>query len=175
MNNPKQTFLHNEIWVLTFGGAFQRANIYKPNVEMEQRAAFRIALKNFVIEHIIPQYKEPVCEFSHVLNLEGIIAFSEKYHEILNNEKLLIGVSQKLLNLALKYYWCLGEITTPPHCPIDRIIQKEGLKSKSIVNWTSMSEMDVYLRLIHKVQQIASGKGQSIAEWELKTFERSNV
>ena len=98
MNKSKQTFLHNEIWILTFGGAFQRANIYKANVPDEKRAAFRIALKNFVVEHIIPQYKETVCEMSHVLNLEGIVVFSEDWYEILNNGKLL-------LNLEYQYYY----------------------------------------------------------------------
>ena len=111
---------------------------------------------------------------SHVLNLEGIVVFSEDWYDILNNGKLNIGVSQKLLNLVLKYYWCLGEIATPPHCPIDRIIQEKGLKSKSIVNWTSMSDIDVYLNLIHKIKQVADKKGQSIAEWELEVFTRSN-
>jgi len=171
----KQTFLHNEIWLLTFGGAFQRANIYKPNVSELKRNAFRLALKNFVTELIIHQYKEPVVEFSHMLNIEGIVAFSENWSQILNEGKLNIGVSQKLLNLALKYYWCLGGIAEPPHCPLDRIIQQKGLKSKHIVNWTSLDDMDEYLRIMHQIKQVATEKGQSIAEWELSNFERSNV
>lgn len=175
MDKLKRIFLQNEIWLLTFGGAFQRANIYKPNVPTEKRNVFRRELKKFVEEHILPQYKEPVCEFSHVLNLEGIIVFSEKYHEILNNGKLLLGVSQKLLNLVLKYYWCLGEIAEPPHCPVDRIIQQKGLKSKYIVNWTSMDDVDEYLSIIHKIKQVAEESGQTIAEWELEIFGRRSV
>ncbi|SDJ63273.1 hypothetical protein SAMN05216338_105731 [Bradyrhizobium sp. Rc2d] len=31
-------------------------------------------------------------------------------------------VAQKVLNLLLKYYWCLARIPEPPYCPIDRII-----------------------------------------------------
>jgi hypothetical protein len=166
----KQTFLHNEIWLLTFGGAFQHVKIYKPNIKEKDKTTFRIALKNFVTEHIIPQYKEPVVEFSHILNLEGIVVFSEDWHEILNNGKLLIGVSQKLLNLALKYYWCLGEIAEPPHCPVDRIIQQKGLKSKNLVNWTTMAHIEEYLQIMHKIKLAAEEKGQSIAEWELEVF-----
>ena len=172
MNNSKQTFLHNEFWILTFGGAFQRANIYKLNVETEKRSAFRIALKNFVSEHIIPQYKTQVCEMSHILNIEGIMAFSEKWHEILNNGKLNIGVSQKLLNLILKYYWCLGEITMPPHCPVDRIIQSKGLEGETI-SWTTIADINVYLNIINKIRMEAESKNQTIAEWELEVFQRN--
>ena len=175
MHTLKQTFLHNEIWILAFAGAFQRANIYKANVPEKKRTIFRNELKAFILEHILPQYKNPVCEFSHVLNMEGIIASSEKYNEILNNGKLLIGVSQKLLNLVLKYYWCLGEIAMPPHCPVDRIIQQKGLKSKHILNWTTIADVDKYLSIMHQIKLVAEEKGQTIAEWELTEFARSNM
>lgn len=174
MTNPKQTFLHNEIWLLTFGGAFQHAKIYKKEASEKERAIFRNGLKAFVVEHIVPQYETSLTEEAHVLNIEAIVVFSEKWHKILNGGKLLIGVSQKILNLALKYYWCLGEIAMPPHCPLDRIIQQKGLKSKNPVSWTSMDDMDIYLRLMHQIRNVAEEKGQSIAEWELEVFERSN-
>ena len=85
MNTLKQDFLYNELWLLTFGGAFQRAQVYKANVPEKERATFRNDLKAFVIEHILWQYKTPVSERAHVLNLEGIRAFSEKWGRVLNN------------------------------------------------------------------------------------------
>jgi len=175
MDDLKQTFLHNEIWLLSFGGAFQHVKIYKENIKETEKLHFRKELKGFIIEHILPQYNDSVCEFSHILNIEAIIVFSEKWSNILNNGKLLLGVSQKLLNLVLKYYWCLGEIEEPPHCPIDRIIQVNGLKSKNIINWTSISDVNVYLNIIHQVQEQANIVGKSIAEWELEEFSRVNI
>lgn len=86
-----------------------------------------------------------------------------------------MGVSQKLLNLLLKYHWCLGEIAMPPHCPLDRIIQQKGLKSKNLVNWTTMNDIDEYLHIMHKIRQAADAKGQSIAEWELEVFQRNSI
>lgn len=48
------------------------------------------------------------------------------------------GVAQKLFNLALKFYWSLGLIAEPPHCPIDLLVQEKGLKLKQteIKSWT---------------------------------------
>jgi hypothetical protein len=136
------------------------------------RKEFRHALKSFVTEHIIPQYKTSVCEMSHILNLEGIVAFSEKWHEILNHGKLNIGVSQKLLNLILKYYWCNGEISIPPHCPVDRIIQVKGLKNEP-VSWSKITDVKVYLGIINKFRKEAEKKNLTIAEWELEVFQRN--
>lgn len=172
MNNSKQIFLHNEFWLLTFGGAFQHVNVYKKDVSELDRKEFRLALKSFVTEHIIPQYKMSLCEMSHILNLEGIVAFSEKWHEILNNGKLNIGVSQKLLNLILKYYWCNGEISTPPHCPVDRIIQVKGLKTEPL-SWSKITDIKVYLGIINKFRKEAEKKNLTIAEWELEVFQRN--
>jgi len=174
MKALKQTFLHNEIWLLTFGGAFQRGNIYKANVSDANKSVFRNELKAFVDKHIIPQYKRIVVESAHVLNIEAIVATSENWKDILNDGKLTVGVAQKILNLVLKYYWCLGEIEMPPHCPLDRIIQQKGLKSKSIVNWTSLNDMDEYLRIMTDIKQVAQAKGKTIAEWELEVFKRNN-
>ena len=170
----KKTFLHNEIWVLTFGAAFQRANVYKDKVEYETRSSFKCTLKKYIIENILPEYKEPLSEDIHIRNIEAIANYSSQWSEILSNGKLSIGVCQKLLNLILKYYWCMGDIPTPPHCPVDRIIQVKGLKSKNIINWTTMSEIEVYLNIINKVRREADKVGLSIAEWELEIFERNN-
>ena len=47
--------------------------------------------------------------------------YSKKFSR--NGISFKIGHSQKLLNLMLKYYWCLEWLKyTPPHCPIDRMI-----------------------------------------------------
>lgn len=42
--NTQQIFINKEIWILTFGGAFQRANIYAENVNEKQKMELRDAL-----------------------------------------------------------------------------------------------------------------------------------
>ena len=41
----KDKYLNNEIWVLTFGGAFQRVSIYPEKFPKEARNEFKIALR----------------------------------------------------------------------------------------------------------------------------------
>jgi hypothetical protein len=61
------------------------------------------------------------------------------------------GVAQKLLNLFLKYLWCLGTIAEPPHCPVDRIIiGKTCYKDK---NWTEIVQRSEQL---DKTQRLLS-------------------
>jgi hypothetical protein len=88
----------------------------------------------------------------------------------LNNGRLRFGIAQKLINLYLKYRWCLGQIPTPPHCPFDRIIiSKIGLYN-GVINWTEIDCPNTYRSLVEKAQ-IKAGE-MSIAEWELLEFSR---
>ena len=103
-------------------------------------------MKNYIQNTILPKYENKVDENKvdekqHKKNLKSIIEKSKEYNSILNGGQLSIGTVQKLLNLSLKYYWCLGHIPEPPHFPIDRIIQKK-LPSDSRKNWTEMSFED---------------------------------
>jgi|SRR5690554_403525 len=169
---PQQTFINKEIWILTFGGAFQRANIYASNVSEKQRNVFRAALSKYVEEIVFPQYKKAVNEESHINNIKKIISFSKGYESrVLSNNQLKFGVAQKILNLYLKYQWCLGNIQPPPHFPIDRIIQQK-LKFKPIINWTSMKSEEEYKSIIECARKDAEEKGVSLAEWELEEFTR---
>jgi len=49
----KDIFLNNEVWVLTFGVAFQRANVYKPNVENAKKKLFKYELRVFIVKTYI--------------------------------------------------------------------------------------------------------------------------
>jgi len=168
---PQQTFINTEIWILTFGGAFQRANIYADKVSEKQRKAFRDALILKVEKDLLPQYKNEVSEEKHIQNILEIVAYSHEHTPILKPGQLYFGVAQKLLNLYLKYQWCLGNIAQPPHFPVDRIIQQK-LKFKPIINWTSMKSEEEYKSIINHAQDKIKETGLSLAEWELEEFAR---
>ena len=108
----------------------------------------------------------------HLKNIKAIISFTESTGSILTNGKLNFGVAQKLLNLYLKYHWCLNLIPQPPHFPVDSIIQKElGLM---VVPWTKMQNEIEYLRIInHAKVQLKKHNCKSIAELELLLFSRN--
>ncbi|HBH49005.1 MAG TPA: hypothetical protein DDX98_10210, partial [Bacteroidales bacterium] len=122
--NAKQEFTNNQIWVLTFRGAFQRAGIYSSDVSNTQKTQFKFKLRGFVENLVEAEYlKGAVSEQNHLHNIKEVQSYSQNFNSILINSELNFGVSQKILNLYLKHQWCLGRIPEPPHFPMDRIIQ----------------------------------------------------
>jgi hypothetical protein len=90
---------------------------------------------------------------------------------VLGKDGYKYGVAQKLLNLALKYYWCLGLIKEPPHCPVDKIvIDMTVFRGK--VNWTQILTEREYLDIISAIMALAEKENCSIAQWELNNYER---
>ncbi len=164
-------FIESEIWLLTISGGFQRANVYINGATNKERLEFRKKLHDEVI-NIAAEYTGTVSEARHIDNINKI---SKLNHPALNNGFLKFGISQKILNLYLKYLWCLGEISTPPHFPVDRTIQII-LKYKPVVNWTEIDSRVEYMRIIehaHAKRQ-EENKYNSIAEQELDLFKRSS-
>lgn len=171
----KFIFLKKEIWVLTISAAFQRANIYGEEVPEKKRVDFKNFLFEFVEKMVENCYMTVMTdELQHIDNIKKISLASAKYSDILKNEKLNFGVSQKILNLYLKYLWCLDKIPVPPHFPVDRLIQGE-LEIKNPVSWTQMKDEVEYLKIIEKAkQQLQNLSFQHIAELELHSFKRRN-
>jgi hypothetical protein len=169
-------FIDEEIWILTFGGAFQRAEIYKKDdlkeTEREKiRTKFREEIKNYIRQEVAPQYKNIIDDNTHIQNIVNFTEWSKNFASILNDGYLKIGVSQKLINLYLKYLWSLNKIQTPPHCPFDRIIiTKLGYASPP--SWTKLDNIELYKEFVQKAKQKAEIQKSSIAEWELKVFQR---
>ncbi len=81
-------------------------------------------------------------------------------------------MAQKLLNLYLKYLWCMGHVAEPPHCPVDRIILAETTL-RDRLNWTKITTREQYMSAINALRQVATAQGQSLAVWELLNY-RSN-
>lgn len=166
----KQEYLLNEIWGLTIAGAFQRANIYKTNQSKKIKNEFKQRLQ-VLIQDIASQYVKEISEEIHVKNIQSISLFK---HKCLQNSELNFGISQKLLNLYLKYLWCLDRIKTPPHFPIDRIIQEE-LGIKKIEPWTQMKNEKEYFKVINEAKEQAKERKMNLAELELELYKRRNI
>ena len=167
----KEQFLKNEIWTLTFGAAFQRANVYLMGANEDEKQNFKVKTREFIEKKLAPQYiKDIVSDKKHINNIDSLSNFTAVSKTILNGGKLNFGVSQKLLNLYLKYLWCLDEITTPPHFPVDRRIQ-ELLKIYPINAWTQFEDSIAYMHVINTGRNKIENY-KSIAELELHLFER---
>ena len=171
MNNLKIEYLNKEVWILSFGGAFQRANVYKKNIDENLRKEFRKSIQLKIEEYVKKDYthQSPTSD-QHCNNLIDIKKWTDKnFSQILSANEIKLGVVQKLLNLYLKYLWCLGKVSKPPHCPIDRIIISK-LDIKNPPNWTTLNDIRDYMYIVEKITQNANGI--DIADWELEAFER---
>lgn len=172
MSKIKQAeFINYEIWILTFGGGFQRVAIYANNVSDKTKAEFRAAIRNKINKIVREEYKNTnVSSEDHVKTIIDIKKWIDKNHSnILKNGEVMLGVVQKLLNLYLKYQWCLGLVHTPPHCPFDRIIISQ-MKLPNPPAWTKLNSVKTYKMLVKKAKELADNK--TIAEWELDVFAR---
>lgn len=174
MTEEGKKFLDNEFLMLSINGGFQRNAIYRGKAVNEKcRKLFRDFIKEEVQNLYTNSYKSnAVSESDHVQNLCKLKGSIEKMHSsILKNRRITLGTIQKVVNLYLKYQWCVGNSDhMPPHCPIDAIIIKK-LDLKEKVNWTELNDKQSYLILISKVKEIA--EDEPIAEWELREFSRA--
>ena len=168
----KRKFITAELWILSWNASVQRANIYADSGVSESRKVFRDSVIDYAESYLIPVYKDPVNENRHLQSILSLSDFgTQSGHLLLTSEGYRIGIAQKLLNLQLKYLWCLSLIPEPPHCPIDRIILgKTALKDA--MNWTEISTIEDYQRAIDAVRTLADSRGLSIAEWELQVYDR---
>ncbi|MFT6838780.1 MAG: hypothetical protein ACJAZR_002319 [Sediminicola sp.] len=180
----KEAFINKEIWVLTFGASFQRANVYTENASEERKRHFKNKTAGH-IENMLGQYKGGnVSDAQHIENIKAVGIYSQNFSEIFNGGQINFGIAQKMLNLYLKYQWCLGNIQEPPHFPVDRIIQQNlnilaknnTLPTLKIEPWTRFKDETHYLKVINLSRELAkldtSAHNLTLPNIELMVFER---
>jgi hypothetical protein len=166
-NELKREFLIDEFTWLSIQAAIQRSKPYLKGIDDLQKATFR----SFIKSRIIDIGKEYVClieESTHEGNLMMLTnEITERYRNILKDNRFRIGVTQKVINLYLKYLWCGDKITMPPHCPFDRNII-ELLPKEFRMNWTEIDKIEDYRKLVAAAKKEAGS--EPLAEWELRKF-----
>ncbi len=106
---------------------------------------------------------------SHISNITTLQRFLNKQSALKPNS-ITFGVAQKMLNLYLKYEWCLGIIPETPHCPVDNaVLHEAGVKSK--VRWSKMQQED-YSTAISQIEENVFPLRAN--EWELRMFNDKN-
>lgn len=170
----KQKFIFSEISILAWAASVQRAKLYNADLKPKNRRSveFRAEVLRFIESELLPCYKSECDEILHVENIKRLADFGTDIGKgLLCEDGYKFGVAQKLLNLLLKYLWCLGHIPEPPHCPVDRLIlEKTNLRGK--INWTSITRASEYQRAICAIKSVAQSCGLSIAEWECQFYAR---
>jgi hypothetical protein len=174
--NGKQRFIYDEISILAWGASVQRANIYEKTSSKQDRDDFKKNIMIFIEKKILPKYVDPCTEEDHIANIAALADYgtevgTKQGKYVLGESGYRIGIAQKLLNLQLKYLWCLGFIEEPPHCPVDRIVlSKTKLEGK--LNWTQIKTKNEYIQAINAIRDVADSQKLSLSEWELKVFSR---
>lgn len=172
--NAKTDFLAGELWILAWGASVQHAGLYKSGVKTTSENGQRLSdcLLAYLSREVIPKYRDPVKEEQHYKHIDDLIASANSAgRQVLGHLGYKYGVAQKLLNLFLKYNWCLGTIAEPPHCPVDRIIiGKTRYKGKK--NWTEITLRSEYQEIMDEIRRLANLQDLSIAMWELSTYGR---
>ncbi len=169
----KLSFLLAEIELVSWLAAVQRSRPYvtpkPPDSELDK---VRAAILSWMAMTLLKRYSRGCSAKRHLVNLRQLIALSRKVGaEVFQGGEIRYGLAAKLLNTWLKGLWCLGLIPTPPHCPVDSVIQQR-IPATHRIPWTQMTTQDQYLRVICALQRAADGTSMSLAEWELSNFSR---
>lgn len=191
--------IQDKILSFSMWGAFMTRDgkrVYKQNITGDEKIIVRRELKEALLKMELNN-----CTDKNLSN--KIKNFSEEisrcqYNYLLEDACFRVGISQKLINLYLKYRWCLGwSPEPPPHCPFDgqviaylqKNVSDDGLKQKiQNIRWTKMGSKENgsaeygvergikdYQSLVEAAKKVYEKEGcQSIAEWELKFWNEKN-
>ncbi len=171
----KEQFLLNEYQNMSILAALSTRDkknpvyIKSPAKEKEARLSWFKKYLKTKLDQYTKQYKDKINENKHNENIEKLTQeITAEYQDILHEGNFRIGITQKLLNLYLKYLWVSDRIPTPPHCPFDSIvISNLGLKN---IKWTALKDIKEYKLLVEEAKKFTKGKNLSLSEWELELW-----
>jgi hypothetical protein len=163
--HEKLRFLKCEFAMSAISASFQRNQIYEKTAGVEVRATLRNALRGHLRE-LEKDYSIKATDEAHERNIENLSKRLSDHPGVAGG-RFRIGASQKVLNVYLKYLWCVGEIAEPPHCPFDGlVISALGLRS----TWTALDNIEQYRELVRVARLHAAQQGLSLPAWELLHF-----
>jgi len=161
-------FIKKIILGRTIQAAFQRGNVYAPNLSKKDKNDLKNSIKG-ELEKIANNYIKNVSEAAHIKNIEHLsLTITQNHSKKLKNGRLRIGTAQKLLNVYIKFLWCLDKAMEPKHCPIDGIVLKE---IKDNQKWTDLKSIVEYKKIISKIRNHINNN-ETIAKWEWKLWNK---
>lgn len=181
-SDPKHAFLLNEFFTSSINAGLQTRNrnypVYKNDLtDFKAKENMIVCIRQFLLGYMIDFDK--IDEEGHKQKIVSMAKqITDKYDFILHESKFRIGISQKIINLFLKYLWCNGFVKEPFHCPFDSIIKNHLIKGNNavhLIDWTRMNTMEEYNEYVKLARQRASAKHFSLPEWELKVWKRRNA
>jgi hypothetical protein len=171
----QKEYVMQQLWNSTVRASLTRAGeIYASHATSRDRQFFRESLYHQVVKLVERYDRDEVDEQLHISLIRNLSHDMSTFcAHILIDRRFSFGHAQKVLNLFLKYHWCVYGSFVPPHFPVDRLIQIE-LGIKSPFNWTSWVEPTEYLQVIDFAKGVARMQGfSSLAELELSLYQKA--
>ena len=154
--------------------AAKRNDLYSPNANRNDIRAF---WKN-ELKKIGYKYREKQTEGAFIQDVMALKdTMNQRFSGSFNNRKkyddeFRISHAQKSISVYLKHLWCMGEIATPPLCPIDRVVLSKITVSDP--RWGYVNCIETYkthIKLIKEWRIINDKhKDDPLAVWELFEF-----
>lgn len=176
--NPKRT-IENAI-SLSIKAAVQHNSLYSEKLSSNERLIIRKDWGN-KLQEISIKYKNNTIDseiyYKDITDLKNYMneMYKEKFRTIPHpkynyDAGFRISHSQKSISVFLKHLWCLELISSPPQCPVDRIVlEKIGLKGQS-ASWGYINTLDNHISKIKLIEKVAKSENKSIPIWELTNF-----
>lgn len=156
------------------GAAVQHNCLYSTEADWRSRSAVRIYWKRQLEDMTEPyrsgrslqEYGADVVTLKTAMNRLYATSFrSDPHPKYRYSPGFRLSHAQKSLGVYLKHLWCMGLISEPPACPIDRIVlRKAGASNPS---WGFVNDIDQFGLHIKVVQGQAKREDLSLAAWEL--------
>jgi hypothetical protein len=119
----------------------------------------------------VPEYEEDIQSLKRTMNALFADRFrSDRHPRFGYDPGFRISHAQKSLSVCLKHLWCMGEIETPPQCPVDSVILRAVGLSYPQTRWACINSIDEHRERIDALSRYADRAGLKLAEWELVTF-----
>jgi hypothetical protein len=158
-------------------------SLYSPNIGNDLKQQVRQEWSDYLLK-LKDQYKSEQTVQIYYKSIEDLKkhmnerfaqkAFRLTPHPIYKTDPgFRISHAQKSISVFLKHLWCMGEIATPPQCPVDSIILgKVGLRYPD-TKWGYVNSIEEHQKKIDFLQKAASNV--PLAEWELANFNTDDV
>ena len=103
--------------------------------------------------------------------LNEVLRLKEVMNTQFNDIDFRISHSQKSISVYFKHLWCMGEISLPPQCPVDRIILTKISAPLNDRSWGYVDTIEEHNRKYEMIKVFARSQGfDNESEWELVAF-----
>ena len=173
--NPKRTLDK----ALTSGitASVQHNSLYRESLQPKIKEAVKCEWRDF-LQGLVNRYATQQSEAAYERDIEALKdlmnsrfphAFRDDRHPKFGTDPgFRISHAQKSISVFLKHLWCMGQVATPPQCPVDRVILTKACAKDP--RWGRVNTIKEHRDRIIILKAARPNQSEPLAEWELRTF-----